>query len=154
MDEEDRKRKAKEDEAVRKKRQYQAAVKALFKGKAQLKKTYKEKIEQELFLDKEKTGNLNANDDGVSNRNDAEQNEPLGMDTVGAIASSEAGSASSDDNGLNFALDEDGLGIAALDEPEKTMGTKNTAALMRAERNRAFYNALDERMDLLIQDIV
>ena len=35
-------RKPKEDEAVRKRRQYQKAVKDLFKGKAQLKKTYQE----------------------------------------------------------------------------------------------------------------
>mmetsp|Transcript_29308 Transcript_29308/g.36404 ORF Transcript_29308/g.36404 Transcript_29308/m.36404 type:complete len:84 (-) Transcript_29308:184-435(-) len=32
--------------------------------------------------------------------------------------------------------------------------TKNTIGLIQAEKNRAFYDALDSRMDLLIRDIV
>lgn len=77
------------------------------------------------------------------------------MDTVGAIASSDDGNASSDDGAdILFAIDDGTAGLARLEEAVETGGTKNTAALMRAERNRAFYDALDKRMDLLIRDVV
>lgn len=110
-----------------------------------------------MFLDKEKTGNVHDSFDNNYDFNKGEEDELIGVDTVGAIASSEGNNVSSDDGNNFFAVgaDED-VGMDAINELEdaKNVGMKNTAMLMRAERNRAFYDALDKRMDLLISDIV
>ena len=80
----------------------------------------------------------------------------LGMDTLAANASSDGANFSSDEDNNFFNVKEDEVGLAALEigDDNRTMGTKNTAALIRAERNKAFYDALDQRMDLLVTDIV
>lgn len=65
-----------------------------------------------------------------SDMNDGrEKGEAIGMDTVGANASS-GGSESSDENANFYALNDSSAGIEVVDELAKKTGSKNTAALM------------------------
>ena len=116
-------------------------------------------IKLQYRIDQNKTGNIYApvGRQFAVDENDeyeVDQGDNPAMNTVGAIASSEGGNFSSDDDGHIFAGAEIESEGSDLSELEVGGAVASNMALVQAERNRAFYNELDKRMDLLIREIV